>query len=103
MMPPITKQNARVTKKARPVKKKAARAAKKAESETAREDATSTKSVFTALTAVLTTLTQKPDNQGRPGPCPERTVACTEDAPATPVPSTSQASLGLVFDEMPPP
>ena len=98
MMTPVTK-NARVTKKARPVKKKITRAVNQAESETAGEDDTSMKSVLTALTAVLTILTQKPDDQG---PHPERTVSFTEDEPAPPVPSTSQASPGLVFDEMSP-
>ena len=95
MMAPITKIT-RVTKKAKPVKK-ITRAAKQAESETAGEDAASMKSVLTALTAVLTTLTQKQDDQGRPGPRPERTVSFTEDELATPAPSTSQASPGPVL------
>ena len=101
MTPPVTK-NATVTKNTRPVKK-ITRAAKQAELENAGEDATSMKSVLTAPTAVLTTLTQKPDDQGRPGPHPERTVSFTEDEPAPPGPSTSQASPSLVFDEMPSP
>ena len=89
-----------MTKKAKTVKKKNTRAAKQAETDTAGEDATSMKSILTALTTVLTTLTQKPDDQGRPGPCPERTVSFTEDKPFPPSPSTSQASPGPVFDEM---
>ena len=81
IMAPITKI-ARVRKKAKPLKKNT-RAAKQAESETACEEVTSMKSILTALTAVLTTLTQKQDDQGRPGPRPDRTVSFTEDDQAT--------------------
>ena len=61
------------------------------------------KSVLTALMAVLTMLTQRQDDQGRPGPCPDRTMSFTEDEPAILTPSTGQASPGPVFDEMPAP